>query len=503
MIYKFFLTAIFLMLIPTALAQETWNDEGGIYCNFHTTGSTVKPSKIYPPSKSAINAIYRITSQLQLSIKFKIYRSDIEYAQTHLKAGKPYLFYGEQFIQRLNIEKNDWAAIAIFAHELAHQLNGDTARKVGIGRQQELNADFFAGGAVRLLGGNLDSTITEYNKLPAPGPTHPKIFDRITSLKSGYKQKDEQLEQLFAQMQPETLESPLSPSVGFALSIYNENIGKSTYYLKQVLKRISLPELLTAAKFDSRAATLVGWGYRHAQGGLKHDISQAIRYWGIACEIKGSRACHNLASEYSSGDHILQDDGKSLSLLRRACDLGYTSSCVGVAITYYNGRGVLVDYEKAIPIFEDACEIDPSTLACGFLGNAYYFGDGVKQNLRLAADYYQRSCDIGEDKEACYNIGVMNNWGQGIEKNYTKANVYLKRICTFKNIEDCDQFRIINDKNVCAATDHPNACFDLGVNFLNGSGVSQNPGEASKYFFRACELGNTEGCKELKRVLTK
>jgi hypothetical protein len=108
------------------------------------------------------------------------------------RTGERYVVYNPRFVDALNARTNRWAATLVLAHEVGHSLAGHTvATRVthpALARQNELEADEFAGGALARLGAPLDSAAAVIDAIAGEDdtPTHPARSARRAALSAGW-----------------------------------------------------------------------------------------------------------------------------------------------------------------------------------------------------------------------------------------------------------------------------------------------------------------------------
>ena len=95
--------------------------------------------------------------------------SEINNAAATSYKGIRYILYDKEFMRLINSRTNDWASLAILAHEVGHHINGHAldillcmqadvveAKSLANKREQELEADEFAGFVLARLGASSD-----------------------------------------------------------------------------------------------------------------------------------------------------------------------------------------------------------------------------------------------------------------------------------------------------------------------------------------------------------
>lgn len=114
--------------------------------------------------------------------------------------GVRYIMYDPEFMSGLRYS-NDWYNMFVLAHEVGHHINGHTVDALVVSgksplplhtsRQQELEADEFAGFVLGRLGANLDQALSAVNNFSDGDDsysTHPRRSKRITAVKKGFNE---------------------------------------------------------------------------------------------------------------------------------------------------------------------------------------------------------------------------------------------------------------------------------------------------------------------------
>tara|TARA_R110001632_G_scaffold105839_2_gene215441 strand:+ start:9319 stop:10743 length:1425 start_codon:yes stop_codon:yes gene_type:complete len=160
-----------------------------------------KYSKSFITDKEAENALGRILSVIGGSKNFTLQTcDDINNALAVTYNGNRYILYDKKFMQLITQYTNNWSNMFILAHEVGHHINGHT-RDVALGavlndsslqeqRQEELEADKFAGFVLAKLGASLNQTIAAIDLISSNSDdrysTHPNKNKRIEAIKEGY-----------------------------------------------------------------------------------------------------------------------------------------------------------------------------------------------------------------------------------------------------------------------------------------------------------------------------
>jgi tetratricopeptide (TPR) repeat protein len=179
--------------------------------NAQDYGNKVDPLKLCVAIQSnnfisdaeAENALDRILSVIGASKRFVLQPCDnINNAVAVSYKGVRYILYDKAFMNSL-ASGNDWGNLFILAHEVGHHVNGHSldlvlyaaeaveAETLTSKRQQELEADEFAGFVLGKLGASLSETTSVLNSLSNDRDdtysTHPSKSKRLLAVNAGHK----------------------------------------------------------------------------------------------------------------------------------------------------------------------------------------------------------------------------------------------------------------------------------------------------------------------------
>ncbi len=174
-------------------------------------GNSIDPLKLCVAIQSnnfisdveAENALDRILSVIGASKRFVLQPCDnINNAVAISYKGVRYILYDKEFMNSISSGDN-WVNFFILAHEVGHHVNGHSldlvlyaaeaveAETLASRRQQELEADEFAGFVLGKLGASLSETTTVLNSLANDRDdtysTHPSKSKRLIAVNSGHK----------------------------------------------------------------------------------------------------------------------------------------------------------------------------------------------------------------------------------------------------------------------------------------------------------------------------
>lgn len=157
----------------------------------------------FDPSDEARRIVGEICNVLAVSQNFDLRAANVDNALATTEGNRRIILYSTVFLNKFNENaRTRWAAYSVLAHEIGHHFNGhDFAETSPIKRKQwELEADRFAGSALRLLGATLDEAKAgvETFALDAEQQFHPSGRARREAIASGWTQKQELLEKMGA-----------------------------------------------------------------------------------------------------------------------------------------------------------------------------------------------------------------------------------------------------------------------------------------------------------------
>lgn len=115
---------------------------------------------------------------------------------------------------------------------------------------------------------------------------------------------------------------------------------------------------------DMRSCRAMGWIHQQSPGhGVPTSLSEAHRYYGIACNGGYALACYDLGTLYWTGQGVEESWPIGQSYYERACAMRHASACREVAYIYGRAMGVTRDYGRMAALLRQACELG-NTTAC-------------------------------------------------------------------------------------------------------------------------------------------
>ncbi|MFN4257335.1 MAG: SUMF1/EgtB/PvdO family nonheme iron enzyme, partial [Saprospiraceae bacterium] len=171
-------------------------------CAFEAAVFNTNPY-VFPPSEEAAEIVAKICRQVGVPQRFELRQANVANALATVSNGRRVIMYNPVFLENFKSDaRTRWAVYAVLAHEIGHHLSGHTfdesdpaARK-----KYELEADKFAGSAMRSLGATFDEAQAGVKNIKTEAETadYPPKSARIASVAAGWKEKDEQLKKLGA-----------------------------------------------------------------------------------------------------------------------------------------------------------------------------------------------------------------------------------------------------------------------------------------------------------------
>jgi len=163
----------------------------------------IAQSTAFSSSIEAENALQRILNTVGLKKNFVLSPcSEISNAIAVSYKGVRYILYDNDFLNQLDYSSNDWFGITVLAHEVGHHVNGHSvdivlalgdvveSKSLDKRRNQELEADEFAGFVLSKLGAPMDKVLANISSISSDADdsysTHPSRSKRVNAIRAGY-----------------------------------------------------------------------------------------------------------------------------------------------------------------------------------------------------------------------------------------------------------------------------------------------------------------------------
>jgi tetratricopeptide (TPR) repeat protein len=385
---------LLIFISYSSFSQEYGNTEDAIKL------CSAIQSNNFSSDKSADNALERILGVIGASKRFVLQPCDnINNAVATSFKGIRYILYDRVFMNTIDSGTN-WGNLFILAHEVGHHINGHSLdmllyksvepKTLKQRRQQELEADEFAGFVLAKLGGSLDEANQLITSIADNSDdsfsTHPSRSKRLTAVGNGYKKATNNNKPIYSNNSTERTAEDYFYS-GYSKANLKDYNGAITDYTKAIELNPNL-----AIAYNNR-------------GLQKCDLKDY--YGAIADYTKAIELNPNNAKAYSSrgtSKAYLKDYYGAIADHTKAIKLNPND-----AETYYNrahSKANLKGYYGAIADYTKAIELNPNN------ADAYSNRGGSKENLE---DYYGAIADYTKAIELNPNLAIAYN-NRGVSK---------------------------------------------------------------------------------------
>ncbi|MFZ5891954.1 MAG: tetratricopeptide repeat protein [Myxococcota bacterium] len=254
---------------------------------------------------------------------------------------------------------------------------------------------------------------------------------------------------------------------------------------------------------DVRACQQLGNALAHRENRSQEDLSEAFRYYQLACEGGLPDGCANVGAMYEEGWGVPVNIQKAREYYEATCNERTQLSCSDLGFLYEFGKGVPTDYAMALRFYEMACNASESD--CNALGCLYRAGHGVERDPKRAASLYTRACNAGVG-QACQNLAEVQM--SSPSPDLANAERSSRQGCELQYAPACRYNRLV--RAVQSLTEPPESpasalahcrggkstrCFELGLRFAIGFGVAHDGVRAAQLFEKACQEQVPEACE--------
>ena len=164
-----------------------------------------------------------------------------------------------------------------------------------------------------------------------------------------------------------------------------------------------------------------------------------------ACRDGAAASCTRLGLALRFGtDGVAQDVPRARRLLTRACELGQgrIPACTHLAEIVNSELAGPRDTGAALTLLERACAGQEAS-ACAFLGLIYVEGLGVPYNAgsqHYGARFYRKACELGHGG-GCWHLGLLQRSGTGLQRDAAAARSSFTRACKLGETIGCDELK--------------------------------------------------------------
>ena len=237
---------------------------------------------------------------------------------------------------------------------------------------------------------------------------------------------------------------------------------------------------------------------------VEGDGAQALTEVSRAAERGSQLAQVFLGNRYLIGDGVSKDPAKAVELFRRAGNAGSTAGLYYLALAYQKGTGVQKDDAEANALFERAAN-EGEIAAVDQLADSYRLGRGTPKDSAKAAALYRRVLEANPEHEAArinlatmvLNREVAGNVAGAIEQLNSaaeKGSIFAQVSLGLRYMQGDgvpqDPAKAAALYRVAAERGSSVAQFHLGLAYRSGKGVEQDDAEANEWFRRAADQGD-------------
>jgi TPR repeat protein len=308
------------------------------------------------------------------------------------------------------------------------------------------------------------------------------------------------------------------PSNKFGIAMSRVQSGEDGFeLLREALRTRTIADIKQAADGgDGFAMYLLGLAHWDGMGGLKPDLTEAVRLMRRAVARGVGRAAGSLGYYYCCADDGPKNQTESVEWFRVGMDLGSPGSIRNLAFSYRDGTGVPKDLIEAERHFLLAVErgMPRSYSDIAWLYRSEDYG---QVNMAKALEFYQRALDAGYARAAT-DIAAIYQFGEGVAKDVGKAiNILesaapsqcaecwtaLGTIYSDENVSLADATKASNAYLHGAEGGDAEAMLIVGRRMRKGEGIAKDEAEGFRWLDRAREAGNLEAIGAAGQVLAR
>ena len=236
------------------------------------------------------------------------------------------------------------------------------------------------------------------------------------------------------------------------------------------------------------------------------NVKKVIALWEKGAQHDNLDCLRSLGDCYFYGFGYAENNEKAMELYSQTLKKNpddYKALCQ-IGIMYGHGWGVKKDIPHAVTILKNAWK-KGSGRAATEIGKLYmYCMDENTENIKNAIKWYQRGAQLG-DNRGCFQMGMIYLWGDyGIPKSATIAYDYFIRSkdlsdslsvlltsvgCNIATPEEMKQ--LLSEAEYRATLGDIDLQETMGKIYALGLGVKADVNQASKWYLKAIENGNS------------
>ena len=299
---RFCLVIVFVLLQSTIYSQteDAFELCYAIQQNFNQFTSNSE-------ANDALNRILYVTGATPNFILMECDKINNAVAVTY--KGQRYILYDKEFLSLISSNTSSWSNTFILAHEVGHHINGHT-KDIALGsilskqeleqqRQEELEADYYAGFVLSKLGASLSQTTAAINIIGSQGDdrfsTHPDRNKRISSITRGWNNG---VERTVKSSSNETKsltnniaswvkveiakDNPFDKALGYAYTVGNIRPTSSKY--SNFSPRLIITDIEKTTYSDKRTIKMSGLNFSYSEN-LEINVTKVEEYIPVYCSI--------------------------------------------------------------------------------------------------------------------------------------------------------------------------------------------------------------------------
>ncbi len=306
-------------------------------------------------------------------------------------------------------------------------------------------------------------------------------------------------------------------------------------------------------KLDNHPEAIFSRAVQYDSGeGVEQDYEQSFALFNQAAELGHTPSIFNVGYMYEYGEFVDIDLEEAKKWYQKACDHDYSDGCYAVEIIDNTNAHNNAESNPALESLfneimgneqpsaqlaltrDSILNADPSDARAYltsqtdlllekikneqdveslFLTGYLFYLEGLENsNEHTFAQSYalmEKAAEQGS-LDALYYLGVMNFHGNSVATNYPQALEFFKKAdqnnpeVLFYQASIYDEgLDIAQDQaqsfalyNQAAALGHPDSTYNVGFMYHHGEFVDKDEIEAQKWYQKACELGDMDGCDQ-------
>ena len=217
------------------------------------------------------------------------------------------------------------------------------------------------------------------------------------------------------------------------------------------------------------------------------------------CNDNNGSACDIVGYYYQTGKGVKQDLQKAVEYYQKSCTTGYTDGCYNLAVLYEKVPSVQ-NYEKAFKIYEDLCYKQKDGGACNSLAIMYDAGKGIKKDHEKSMAILDKSCEL-DYADGCFWRGFFYHK----ESNTKQSTKFFTKACSLGNQKACQILKknstatnTIKNYEQGCKNNNPQDCYELGVIYFQLN--KPNYEKSIELYEKACNANVDRACYNLGSI---